>query len=70
MWPNPQENVDLVKFDEEILNEKLFLYNANPWVSKNIEKNFISKSKILRESEPPFSRSLGVSYSLLVDFVI
>ena len=45
MWPNPQENVDLVKFDEEILNEKLFLYNANPWVSKNIEKNFISKRK-------------------------
>ena len=28
MWPNPQKSVDLVKFTEEILNEKHFLYSV------------------------------------------
>ena len=29
MWPNPQKNVDFVRFTEKIRNGKHFLYSAN-----------------------------------------
>ena len=36
MWPNPQETVDLVTFNEEILNEKLHFLRS---VKKSIQYN-------------------------------
>ena len=53
MWPNPQQNVDLVTFAEEIINGKLhFLcscFQINAW-SVILEKKFGQKLKKNKEN--------------------
>ena len=60
MWPNPQENVDLVTFTEEILNEKLHSLSS----AFNIQEKF----KELKFTKIRIFSCNVIRYSLLLRY--